>query len=331
MKISLPDLRLSEAERLLQYLFRFNSLWQAIGVGLAVLLASVGIRRELPNQPGPPRMVMLQSQKLALEGLSVAPLRVVAAWQLKTDDRRFGGLSALAIDHGRFLAMSDSSVLFRFPVPRPGVTVAISELPDGPGPREIKVSRDSESLSREALGRGWLVGFETRDQVWLYDRNFKHVLNRIAFRLDRWKRNVGIEAMVSDRTGPMLIPEPGHEVVTIAGATATSRPLDSGGARISDAARLPGGEVLVLMRTVTLTGIKTALGVLVDHPAGWRIDRKVALNFGIFANLEGLAVQPLPGGGARLWLVSDDNFQLPMTTMLIAIDVGPGPWPGANR
>jgi hypothetical protein len=31
-----------------------------------------------------------------------------------------------------------------------------------------------------------------------------------------------------------------------------------------------------------------------------------------------------------LWLITDDNFQPPMTTMLVALDVPPGAWKGAN-
>jgi hypothetical protein len=48
------------------------------------------------------------------------------------------------------------------------------------------------------------------------------------------------------------------------------------------------------------------------------------------AHFEGIAVEPRGDGGTRLWLITDDNFQPPMTTMLVALDVPPGAWMGAD-
>jgi hypothetical protein len=54
----------------------------------------------------------------------------------------------------------------------------------------------------------------------------------------------------------------------------------------------------------------------------------VPLALGRFMNVEAVAAQPLPGGATRLWLVTDDNFQKPMTTAMFALDVPPGRWTG---
>jgi hypothetical protein len=40
-------------------------------------------------------------------------------------------------------------------------------------------------------------------------------------------------------------------------------------------------------------------------------------------NMEGLAVAPGPGGALTLWLVSDDNFNPPQRTILVALSLGP--------
>src|SRR5207237_3343736 len=119
----------------------------------------------------------------------------------------------------------------------------------------------------------------------------------------------GIEAMLVARDNVTVVPEQGNEVVQVSGGTAISEPLHGAASRISDAAQLPGGTMLVLLRGVGLSGFRNALGVLAKDRAGWKIRSTVPLNVGTFANLEGMAVQRLPDGETRLWLVTDDNFQ----------------------
>ncbi len=328
----MPDSRLNEAERPVQPRFSFPGL---IGVALiaAIILLLNAQWGSLPNRfPMAPRTVALHAEPIDLDPAAARPLHIAGAWRLTAPDPRFGGLSALAIDRGQLLALSDSAVLYRFSPPGEGpTTVAIAELPDGPGLPSWKVDRDSESLARDPGGRGWWVGFETNNQLWLYDSGFKRSLGRIDFGTKRWPKNLGIESMVA---GPgdrlLLVPELAHEVLSIGGGRATSRPLTGVGSKISDAVRLPSGETLVLLRDYGLTGFRVALGALVDTPTGWRVERRVPLRFGMFYNLEGMAAEPLPGGGARLWLVTDDNFQKPMTTDLFALDVPPGRWRGAE-
>jgi len=43
-------------------------------------------------------------------------------------------------------------------------------------------------------------------------------------------------------------------------------------------------------------------------------------------NVEAMAVEPLPNGTRRLWLMTDNNVQPPLRTLLIAVDV-----PAAKR
>ncbi|MFN2472959.1 MAG: esterase-like activity of phytase family protein [Sphingomicrobium sp.] len=275
----------------------------------------------------------LHLEPLRIDGSAVAPLRLAGAWRLTADDSRFGGLSALALDKSRLMALSDTGVLARFDLPQGGTeeTVTLADLPDGPGSPLLKKNRDSESLARDPFGRGWWVGFEQHNQLWLYDRAFRSGVRAIDFGRERWPRNLGIEAMLVDRGRITLVPESGNEVVDIEKGRAVSRPLRASGDRISDMARLPNGEMLVLLRDVGLTGFRNSLGVLEQDGEGWRVSRRVALRVGTFANLEGMAVQTLPSGVVRLWLVTDDNFQPPQTTMLIAIDIPLGGWPGRSR
>ena len=321
---------LNDTERSVQPSFRFRAL------AVLLILLIVGICAwawdEGPNRfPGPPRTVALRAEPIAIDPAGVAPLRLAGSWRLTADDRRFGGLSALAIDGGRLLAMTDSGVTFRFAPPGQGDgQVAIADVGDGPGSPLLKQNRDSEALARDPEGRGWWVGYEGRNIVWLYDRGFHRRLGSIEFGKKHWPRNVGIEAMLADPGHLILLPEGGGERVDVAQGEARSSPLRGTDSRISDTARLADGTVLVLLREVGLTGCRTALGVLTKDDGGWTITRRVPLDLGRFANAEGLAVQPLGHGATRLWIVTDDNFQPPMTTMLFALDLPPNGWPGTN-
>ena len=42
-------------------------------------------------------------------------------------------------------------------------------------------------------------------------------------------------------------------------------------------------------------------------------------------NVEALAAEPMPGGGTRLWLMTDNNLQQRRPTLLIALELKPRP------
>ena len=86
----------------------------------------------------------------------VAGGRIAGGWKLSTDDRRFGGLSALAVDQGRFVALSDAGGgAVRRPAARPAAR-GNRRPPGRPGPATLKSSRDSEAIVARSGGR--LVG-----------------------------------------------------------------------------------------------------------------------------------------------------------------------------
>ncbi len=323
--------QLNEAERPLQSRFRLVEVGGSFLVAVTVLLWAWAWGGGPDRTPMPPRTVALQFERLKLDPMSVAPLTLAGAWRMTAPDPRFGGLSALAIDRGQLLALSDSGVLVRFAPPgwRGAGKATLTDLVAGPGSPLLKENRDSESLARDPDGRGWWVGFENHDQLWLYDPAFQRPLHRILFGRGRWPKNLGLEAIIAMPGGRLrLLPELAEEVVDVGVGRAVSRPMRGTGSRISDAASLPGGVTLVLLRDRQPRGLVAALGVLVDRgSAGWRIERRVPLQFGMFANPEGLAVQRLGNGRTRLWLVTDDNLQPPLTTDLYAIDLPSGGWP----
>lgn len=320
------DSRSIEAECGLQPRFRKSALAQGVGLfALVLTAASAWIGRPNRVELGW-RHAKLQFAPIRIDPAGVAPLHLVGAWRLTSADPRFGGLSALAIDHGQLLALSDSGVLVRFDRPRPGVTIEsalIGELPDGPGDPRWKDSRDSEGLARDPAGRGYWVSFEQRHELWLYDPEFRRALLRMEMGAHRWPINSGVEALAPAEAGLVAIQETHGTVLRINGTHARGSRLAGMWGSVSEASRLPDGRLLLIERKLTLLGFANRLALVGETAAGLRVSREIPLGIGPFVNLEAMASEPLPDGAIRLWLMTDDNFQTPMRTLLLALDLPP--------
>lgn len=319
----LPDPRPMKAECEVQ--LRFSKMFVFHALMLVGLIAAVHIR--LQREPtreelGPRAAVVIYSQH-AHDPADFAPLQLAGAWTLTSPDSRFGGISALAIDGDAFLALTDSAVLIRFQKPgRQRVLANISELPRGQFSSHYKYERDSEALLRDPRGRGWWVAFENRNQVWLYDPRFTRDLGRLDFGVQAWPQNVGIESMVSVGTDVLMFPEASKTVVRWTGKQALQATITRPRGRISDATRLPGGDLVVLNRHWTLLGFSNALTWLGPAPGGGlQTLRTIRLRGTQRDNFEAVAAERMPGGKTRLWLMTDDNLQRPLRTLLIALDV----------
>lgn len=330
MQRLMPDSRLNEAEQTLQQPFRKSSFFSYLALSGLVILADV-LLASLRNIPdAAPRTLALKMEPVVLDARGFGPLRLAGAWQLAADDPRFGGVSALALDGGRLLALSDAGSVLRFD--RPGTDrprVSIRRLPGGPGPGNRKRGRDSESLAPDTAG-GWWVGFEQRHSLFRFDQDFSRVRGRIAL-TQSWADNRGVEAIAARPGQPVLLfPEAGDMVIELDGADMRTVPL-AGGSPISDAAVLPGGDVLLLLRRVTPLGMANALAVLDRGAGGYRAGPSIALPLGAFDNGEALAVEPRAGGSLRLWVMTDNDFRPSRRTLLIAIDVPRGALEGRRR
>lgn len=296
---------MTQAEPRVQAMF---SKWLGCALLVLPIFALANWLRAQPSRwPVPDRTVVGQAEPVA-----VGP--GLRAWRLRASDPRFGGLSALAVAGEDLVALTDSGVVVRFAAPTAAgpVRFSLHDLPGGPGSPLRKAYRDSESLVADPRGRGWWVGFETRHSLWLFDPAFRFPLSSRRLAVD-WPSNKGGEALaVADDGRVMVLPELGGKA--------------DGGALVApawtaDATRMPDGRLVLLVRRLGLGGFVSEVRIAArgDRPA-----RRIALGLGALDNVEGIAAASLPGGGTRLWIVSDDNFRPWMRTLLVALDLPPG-------
>ena len=248
----------------------------------------------------------------------------LGGWHLRSRDVRFGGISAMHVEQGQVLAISDGGGLFRFPVPaRAGEQpLRVERVARGPGNGRRKSDRDVESMA-VADGHVWL-GFEGRNAVWRYRRAdwaFEAAAAPPAMRT--WPSQHGPEAMVRLGDGRFMLFAEGGEAVdgttpallfegdpALASTSATPlRYRPPAGFRVTDAALLPDGRLLLLNRRYRLLeGWSAALAIaeIADGVIEAREIARLADPLTI-DNMEALSVTE-EGGRTIVWIASDDNF-----------------------
>lgn len=281
--------------------------------------ASPPERPELRLAWQPVPLDVSQPERRRLGGLTY-----LGGWVLRSDDRRFGGISGLHVEGDRVLALSDDGTVFRF---RVGAgTGSIRALPAGPGRDAGKGNRDSESLV-VAGSRAW-IGFERVNEIWSYALPDLSPLGSAAPAAMRaWPRNQGAEAMVRLPDGRFLVfyegdrePRALSEVLLFGGdPTASDAPPARLGYRpprgyqLSDATLLPDGRLLLVNRRMPpLEGITVKLTVAALPPLrdGTVIEGREIADFRApltVDNFEAISATQ-ERGRTIVWIASDDNF-----------------------
>jgi hypothetical protein len=334
LRLHMPDSQLNGAERDLQHSFRFARVFNGLIMIIAVWAAYLPIR-SLPDLRAKPDASVILSVRPVHLPQQQSPFRLAGAWKLDASDARFGGLSGLAIDQGRFLSVSDRGSVVRFDRPDgDSPTVQLLDLGEGPGPFGERWARDAESLVRDPQGLGWWVGFEQNHSLWLYDPEFKRALSKIDLNRPDWWSNRGAEGLIASAGGLLVVAENGRDAMPVSGRRPSRTSLEAG-ADVADAATAPDGSQWLLLRTKDWRGITQSIAPLLRTSAGYRAGSAWVVAKGASDNFEGMAIEAMPGHGLRFWLISDDGHRILARTVLVALDYSPhwggkGPATGAG-
>ena len=318
----MPDSRLNEAERPLQHSFMKRPVFNGLLMAAAVAAAYLPIRALPARRPLPPAVAALRYQPVQISAVT-GPLRLSGAWQLTVADPRFSGISSLAIDRGRFLAVSDRGSVARFDMPGTRYPQAwVADLRDGPGPWGRKWSRDAESLVADPRGRGWWIGYEQHHSLWLYDRGLTRAFAGIDLDRPDWWDNRGAEGLLADKQGLLVTAENGREVLRVR-PNRIERIVLHASTDVAEAATAPDGSFWLLLRSKGRQGISQSISPLLKVRSEFRAGPVMPLPKGPFDNFEGMAIEPRQGGGWRFWLISDDGHRFMARTLLVALDYMP--------
>jgi hypothetical protein len=267
-------------------------------------------------------------------------LELVGAFELRSGDPDFGGLSAARLDGARLYLLSDRSTLFEVAAPDLAAGGLGFRLPilakrhlTAAGGRPL----DAEAL---VLGRGGdvLVGDETEGRVFAFARDgttpkSKPLRLPAAF-AEAGAANLGLETLARLPDAGLLAivegsgAEGGSHVVAVldeAGAHLLAYRAGDG-YQVTDA-DVAGGWLLVLERRLSLIGDwrSRIVGVALDgislESAATLTGRELALIAGpvLGENYEGLAARLDGDGRIEILIVADNNFNGFQRTQLLAL------------
>ncbi|MEQ8709172.1 MAG: esterase-like activity of phytase family protein [Rhodospirillales bacterium] len=262
---------------------------------------------------------------------------------LTSADRRFGGLSALAIrpDGKEITAFSDHGFwVVMTPDYRDGKLVGISgaELgvlagEDG-RPLEQSAQRDAESVAVGVDG-AMIIAFERNHRLWAYPPG--EVLPSVILSPDEVAdapSNGGIEALTLLQNGKLFaVTEDFGRGDSVVGWISDRKGWDvvtvrtSGTFKPTGAATLSGGDVLLLERRFGLRGgigsrirrlsqDSIRAGAVIDGPEIARLDAGAT-----FDNMEGIGTWMTEDGRQMVYLVSDDNYSALQRTYLMLFEL----------
>jgi hypothetical protein len=307
---------------------------------LAVLLL-------VPGWAGEARLPILSPDAVVRARLLAPPgggprrlglLAPIGALSLSSDDRSFGGYSALALRGDEALLLSDGGQILRLQIAGTRlIRHGIATLHDGPGTGWMRTDRDTESLVLDrGSGVAW-IGFERVNAIWRFAPDLEHATARIAPDAMRgWGDNTGPESLVRLNDGRFLVIQEGwrgmiepHEALLFAGDPTApgmiGKPLryrPPAGFAPSDAAVLPNGDVLVLNRRwhfpplrfdsvlVRIARETIRPGALLSGPIVADVSAVMA-----YENAEGVAVT-VERGETMIWLVTDNDMSRWRPTVL---------------
>jgi hypothetical protein len=243
----------------------------------------------------------------------------------------------------QFLLLSDNAVVAQFGLSERGQISASRIWPMALYSRAslAKAGRDSESLTRDpATGQIW-IGFEQFHRIMRFSGTGWRRETEAAPRAMRtWNGNGGAEAMVRLHDGRFLVlaetsggPGSGTDALLFRRdptAVPIITPLrfaydSQGKGRVTDAAQLPDGRVLLLHRRIDLwrgwistIAIADPAEIAARHAWHSRTLGVIARPL-VSENFEAMLIEPA-GDTMRIWIASDDNVAVWQRTLLLRLD-----------
>ena len=278
--------------------------------------------------------VETRSLRVDVSAVTIAPadlngLRLVGAVQLTANHAQFGGFSGLLVEDGRLTAVTDQGWLLSAELAGGGTLrlgrTAFAPLPGGVG-LDGKAGADAESLARR--GGALAIGFERDHRVAFFDGD--RPTGEVRDERFGGTTNNGLEALATLPDGSLMgIRERQSQGTNAAfvlrpeGGIATKRLRLGGSMQVTGADVGPDGKLYVLRRDFTLlTGVSARIERYWLGEDGFPRPetREVLARFGSDSgidNMEGIAAWREPGGGVRLTLIADDNFNWFQRTLLL--------------
>lgn len=308
---------------------------------LLLMAASVGGHRVYSrNDSQRIELLPLALDETNLERTKVGALTFLNAWELRSDNSNFGGISALVVTRdSRFLAVSDAGTLIGFTLGQTNrmENSFIAALPGAFGDTIDYRDRDSEGMAYDpASGRIW-ISYEARHAVRRISPSLGRVdgINKLTF-TSGWKANGGIEAIARLRDGRFVLFSETHKRTDGSNSAYlySGDPVEPGsratgfgyvapvGYRPTDATLLPDGRLLILNRRISFpNGFTAKLAILdpAEIESGKTIAPKVIATLApplLVDNMEGVAITE-EEGRIIVWMISDDNFTALQRTILM--------------
>ena len=309
----------------------------ALGIGLAVLAVG-GVRTIYPSD----------SQEIMLRRLALNPddpaqrqvgaLEFIAAWELRSRNDDFGGISALTVlNDGRFVGIGDAGTVIGFGLTNDGRIDRsfIVPLPNLDGPGFNYKDRDSEGIAYDPDSGQYWVSFEQRHAIRRYSKDFTRQTGQVhPPEMRDWPKNKGAEAIIRLTDGRFIviaesIDDDTHKALLFAGdpverrnSITPFRIRPPSGYRVTDAVQLPDGRIAVLNRAIGFPqgfSAKVSLLTLGTVRRDEIVSAKVIASLAsplLVDNLEGIA-GTREGEDNILWLISDNNFSIFQQTILM--------------
>ena len=310
-------------------------------IGLCIALAVLSVAGVRTIYPSFSQDILFTRLLLNPENAAqrkVGALDFVAAWEMRSRNDNFGGISALsAIGDGQFVGIGDAGTWIRFNLNGNAHITgsSIARLPALQGPEISFRDRDSEGIAYDPNSGQFWVSFEGRHAIRRYSESFGQQTGLMRpVDMQEWPRNKGAECIIRLNDGRFIVIAESVDDGTHPALLFSGDPVEQGSAvtafrfrpptgyRVTDGVQLPDGRIAIINRAIGFPGGFSAKVSFMDSLAigrGRIVSAKVIASLAaplLVDNLEGITATE-EGQDTYLWLVSDNNFSIFQRTLLM--------------